>query len=157
VISSTRIRKAIAAGQVAEAAKDLGRYYDLHGTVVHGDGRGRKINIPTANINMPSGKVLPANGIYACRAWLSEGNEENKVMFAAATNVGIRPTFTPDLLIPVIEAHLLDFEGNLYDRQIRLEFVEYLRPEEKYRSVDALVKQIQSDIESTRRIISRLR
>lgn len=155
VLSSTRIRHSIATGHVSAAAGDLGRYYDITGPVVHGDGRGHKINVPTANIQAPRGKIIPANGIYACWAWLegsgSVSAKRNRVQ--AATNVGVRPTFTPDLPAPAIEAHLLDFNRDLYGQQIRLEFVEYLRPEEKFASVEALVKQIQEDVDLTREIL----
>jgi riboflavin kinase / FMN adenylyltransferase len=154
-LSSSRIRQSIAAGNVSSAAADLGRYYEISGTVIHGDGRGHRINIPTANIQAPPGKVMPANGIYACRAWLEspEGGAEDGENYAAATNVGVRPTFTPDLPAPVIEAHLLDFSGDLYGRQMRLEFIEHLRPEEKFSSVEALVEQIRADITQTRKIL----
>jgi riboflavin kinase / FMN adenylyltransferase len=148
IISSTRIRQAIAAGDVASAALDLGRYYFLAGPVVHGDGRGHTIEIPTANVHIPPGKLLPANGIYAC--WASvEGRR-----FMAAVNVGIRPMFTPDLPAPLVEAHLLDLNEELYGRELRLEFVEYLRPEKVFPSVKALVKQIQKDIGKTRLVLS---
>jgi riboflavin kinase/FMN adenylyltransferase len=147
IISSTRIRQSIAAGQVSAAAADLGRSYSIAGPVIHGDGRGHLINVPTANIEFPPGKVLPANGIYACWAWV-DGQK-----YQAATNVGVRPTFTPDLPAPTIEAHLLDFDRDLYGQKIKLEFVEYLRPEQKYDSVEALVDQIQLDIARTREIL----
>ena len=160
VISSTRIRRSIAAGNVSAAAGDLGRYYDLTGPVIHGDGRGHRINVPTANIQVPDGKIIPANGIYACWAWLEplrlesgQGSGEGK-KHLAATNVGVRPTFTPDLPAPAIEAHILDFNRDLYGQQVRLEFVEYLRPEEKFSSVQALVEQIQADIDLTREILA---
>jgi riboflavin kinase / FMN adenylyltransferase len=157
IISSTRIRKYLTDGNVSDAARDLGRFYDIKGTVVHGDGRGHRINVPTANIQAPEGKVIPANGIYACRAWLEPSNDvsEEGKCYSAATNVGVRPTFTPDLPAPAIEAHLLDFSENLYGRQVRLEFVEYLRPEEKFPSVESLVKQIQIDIALTREVLLR--
>lgn len=160
VISSTRIRQSISAGDVSAAAGDLGRYYDLTGPVIHGDGRGHKIFIPTANIQVPAGKIIPANGIYACWAWLEgsnrgsgEGSGEGK-KHPAATNVGVRPTFTPDLPAPAVEAHILDINRDLYGQKIRMEFVEYLRPEEKYSSVEALVEQIHADIELTRGILA---
>lgn len=152
VISSTRIRKSIAAGQVAAASMDLGRYYDLTGPVVHGDGRGHRINIPTANVSVQEDKVIPTNGIYACWAWPEPAGKGKK--YLAATNVGVRPTFTPDLPAPAVEAHLLDFNRDLYGRQLMLEFVEYLRPELKFSSVDALVDQIRLDIALTRKILS---
>jgi riboflavin kinase / FMN adenylyltransferase len=144
VISSTRIREAVKAGQVSTAAADLGYSYTITGPVIHGDGRGHTIDVPTANIQAPDGKLLPANGIYATWAWV-DGRR-----IAAATNVGIRPTFTPDLMIPTVEAHLLDFNQDLYGKRIKLEFVEYLRPEEKYDSIHALVNQIILDVKVTR-------
>jgi len=160
VISSTRIRQSIAAGHVSAAAGDLGRYYDLTGPVIHGDGRGHRINLPTANIQVPAGKIIPANGIYACWAWLESSSRWLGQSFTegkkhpAATNVGVRPTFTPDLPAPAIEAHLLDFSQDLYGQQLRLEFVEYLRPEQKFLSVEALVEQINADIDITRKILA---
>jgi riboflavin kinase / FMN adenylyltransferase len=145
IISSTRIRRTIAAGEVSTAAYDLGRPYSITGPVIHGDGRGRTINIPTANIKIPSDKVLPAYGIYACRAWV------NGQPYLAATSIGVRPTFyEADPPAPTIEAHLLDFNQNLYGQAVKLEFVKYLRPEEKYASVEALLEQIQKDIAQTR-------
>ncbi len=149
IISSTRIRAEIASGDVTSAAADLGRYFFVTGPVIHGDGRGRKINVPTANIEIPPGKLLPANGIYATWAWV-KGKR-----YAAATNVGVRPTFTPDLPSPAVEAHLLDFDGDIYGQDLRLEFVDYLRPEEKYDSVEALLVQIARDIEKTRVILGK--
>ena len=160
VISSTRIRRYIASGQMSAAESDLGRYYDLTGPVIHGDGRGHRINVPTANIQAPAGKIIPLNGIYACWAWLENSNRGSDKgssagkKFPAATNVGVRPTFTPDLPAPAIEAHLLNFNRELYGQQVRLEFVEYIRPEEKFSSVEALVEQIHADIALTRKILT---
>ena len=147
VISSTRIRARLAVGDVAAAAGFLGRPYVLRGPVIHGDGRGRKINIPTANIQLPSEKVIPANGVYACWAWV--GGEKH----AAVTNIGTRPTFTPDEFQPHVEAHLLDFQREIYTQEVRLEFVARLRPEQKFPSVPALLEQIQADITSSRAIL----
>jgi riboflavin kinase / FMN adenylyltransferase len=144
IISSTRIRSAVFSGKVKEAADLLGYPYFVTGPVIHGDGRGHTINVPTANIQVPEGKAIPANGIYACWAWV-DGKR-----IPAATNVGVRPTFTPDLPAPMVEAHLLDFNRNLYGKQVKLEFINYLRPEEKYSSVDELIVQIQKDIAQTR-------
>ncbi len=156
VISSTRIRQAITRGSVSAAAHDLGRFYALSGPVVRGDGRGHRINVPTANISVSPEKIIPANGIYACWAWLEDKKggtwETNKVL--AATNVGVRPTFTPDLPAPAIEAHLLDFNRDLYGQQVRLEFVEYLRSEEKFATVESLLDQIHADIDLTRQILA---
>jgi riboflavin kinase/FMN adenylyltransferase len=148
VISSSLIRKRISTGQVARAADNLGRFYAISGPVVHGDGRGRRINIPTANIDYPKDKVIPANGVYACWAWV--GTEK----YPAAVNIGINPTFTPDKEIPNVEAHILDFDRELYGQEVKLEFVEYLRQELKYNNVEALLEQIHADITNTRQILS---
>jgi riboflavin kinase/FMN adenylyltransferase len=151
IISSTRIRAAIAAGYVSSAASDLGRSYSLMGPVIHGDGRGHILHIPTANIQIPVSKVLPAFGIYASRAWV-KGNA-----YHAATSIGIRPTFYKNNPpAATIEAHLLDFNGDLYGEEVKLEFVEYLRPEEKYSSVEALLVQISRDIGMTKKIMTQM-
>jgi riboflavin kinase/FMN adenylyltransferase len=147
VISSSLIRKRISSGQVARAAENLGRFYAISGPVVHGDGRGRRINIPTANIDYPKDKVIPANGVYACWAWI--GNEKHQ----AAVNIGINPTFTPDKETPNLEAHILDFDRDLYGQQLKLEFVEYLREELRFDSVQALLERIRADIAQTRNIL----
>lgn len=148
VISSTEIRKLISTGNVSEAANLLGYTYNLSGPVMHGDGRGRRINIPTANIEYPKQKVIPANGIYAC--WATLGMEK----FMAATNVGINPTFTPEKKIQSIEPYLLDFDRDVYGEQVKLEFVARLRDELKFDSVEALVEQIHKDIDQTRAILT---
>jgi len=145
VISSTRIRSAILAGNVSAAASDLGRPFSITGPVIHGDRRGHTINIPTANIQIPADKIMPAFGIYACRAWV------NGQPHLAATSIGVRPTFYGDNLpTPTVEAHLLDFNQDLYGQAVKLEFIKYLRPEQKYDSVDALLEQIRKDIAQTR-------
>ncbi len=103
VISSTEIRKLIEVGNVSEARRLLGHPYSLHGPVIHGDGRGKTIQVPTANIAYSHEKMIPARGIYAC--WAYVGNEK----YSAAINIGINPTFTPDKQTPNVEVHLLDF------------------------------------------------
>jgi riboflavin kinase/FMN adenylyltransferase len=148
VISSTEIRKLVSVGNVAEAANLLGRNYALSGPVVHGDGRGHKINIPTANIGYPLEKLLPTNGIYACHAWI--GTERR----AAAVNIGINPTFTPDKRTVNVEAHILNFNRDLYGQILKLEFVARLRDELKFDTVEALLAQIHADIARTREILS---
>lgn len=148
VISSTEIRKLVSLGNAGAAANLLGRPYALSGPVIHGDGRGRRINIPTANIHYPESKLLPANGIYACRARLGAD------LFAAAVNIGFNPTFTPDKRTVNVEAHILDFDRDLYGEQVTLEFIARLRDEAKFDSVDALLAQIHADIEKTRKILS---
>jgi riboflavin kinase/FMN adenylyltransferase len=148
VISSTEIRKLIAAGHVDEAGKLLGHQYSISGPVIHGEGRGKKINFPTANIDYPKEKAMPANGIYACWGYL--GTEK----FMAATNIGFNPTFTPERQVASLEAHLLDFDRDIYGEQLRLEFVARLRDELKFDSVGALIQKIGEDVERTRNILA---
>ncbi len=148
VISSTEIRKLISTGNVSETAKLLGYTYSLSGPVIHGDGRGHRINIPTANIDYPKQKVIPANGIYAC--WATLGAER----LMAATNVGFNPTFTPEKKTQSIESYLLDFDRDIYGEQVKLEFVARLRDELKFISVEALIEQIHNDIDKTRAILT---
>ncbi len=149
VISSTEIRKLIETGNVAEATRLMGHLYSLHGPVIHGDARGRTINVPTANIGYShEDKMIPANGIYACWAYL------NGQKHRTATNIGINPTFTPDKQIPNVEAHLLDFRREIYGEDVKLEFVARLRNELKFDSVDKLLEQIWKDIEDTKRILN---
>lgn len=144
VISSTEIRTLIAAGEVEQAARLLTRPYRLQGVVIHGDRRGRTIGFPTANLRYSAEKLIPAAGIYAC--WAYHGSQRYK----AAVNIGINPTFTPDRNSLSVEAYLLDFDRDIYDETLRLEFIVRLRDELKYNSVEALTAQIQSDVEQTR-------
>jgi riboflavin kinase/FMN adenylyltransferase len=147
VISSTEIRKLIEVGNVAEAARLLGHLYSLHGPVIHGDGRGRTIDVPTANLSYSPDKMIPAKGIYACWAYL------NNKKYQAAINIGTNPTFTPDKQSPNVEAHLLDFRQEIYGDDVRLEFVARLRDELKFDSVDKLLEQIWKDVEDSKRIL----
>ncbi len=148
VISSTEIRKLVATGDVADAGALLGHCYDLHGPVVHGDGRGKKLGFPTANIRYPQEKILPANGVYACRVWV-DGQS-----YAGAVNVGVRPQFHDKAGAPLVEAYILDFDRDIYDQDVRVEFVERLREEKKFASVDGLIEQMHKDVERTREIVS---
>ncbi|MBI5822578.1 MAG: bifunctional riboflavin kinase/FAD synthetase [Chloroflexi bacterium] len=148
VISSTEIRKLVSTGNITEVAKLLGYPYRLGGEVIHGEGRGKTINFPTANIDYPKGKVMPPNGIYAC--WAHLGAE--KLM--AATNIGLNPTFTPERQVPSLEAYLLDFDRDIYGETLQLEFVARLRDELKFTSVEALVEKIHDDVKQTRAILS---
>jgi riboflavin kinase/FMN adenylyltransferase len=148
IISSTAIRAALAAGEVAEAARLLGDPYSLSGLVVHGDGRGRHINVPTANLRIPPEKLIPAKGIYA--TWARVGRER----FAAATNIGTNPTFTPEKQTATVETHLLDFNRSLYGQEVTLEFIARLRDEMKFPSVEALLQQIRADIARVREILT---
>ena len=147
VISSTEIRKLVSVGKVAEAAQLMGHSYFLRGPVIRGDGRGKKIGVPTANIEYPRQKIVPALGIYAGWAQL----EDNK--YKAAISIGINPTFTPDKQVPSVEAYLLDFDQDIYGEELKIEFVARLRDELKFDSVDALVEQIWRDVEESRNIL----
>lgn len=147
VISSTEIRKLVSTGNVTEAANLLGHRYQVGGKVIHGAGRGKKINFPTANIDYPDQKVIPVNGIYAC--WGVLGAER----FMAATNVGFNPTFTPERKVASVEAYLLDFDRDIYGEHLKLEFVARLRDELKFDSVEALVEQMHRDVKQTREIL----
>jgi riboflavin kinase/FMN adenylyltransferase len=147
VISSTRIRQNIRNGEVSEAALGLGRDYFVRGEVVHGDGRGRTIQIPTANLELPPSKLIPANGVYACWAWIGG------TRCPAVTNIGTRPTFTSGEQASHVETHLLDFQEEIYDQTIQLEFVSRLRTEQRFPSVEALVGQIHRDIEQAKNIL----
>jgi riboflavin kinase/FMN adenylyltransferase len=146
-ISSTSIREALAAGDVALAAHDLGRPYTVSGEVVHGQARGRSIGYPTANIAVWEELVIPANGVYA--GWASIEGDVNR--YAAATNVGQRPTFDGSGV--TVEAYLLDFEGDLYGKRLTFSFEKRLRPELKFTSIEALIAQIDADAEATRQLL----
>jgi riboflavin kinase / FMN adenylyltransferase len=146
-VSSSRIRKALGAGDVESAATSLGRPYMLSGEVTHGDRRGRTLGTPTANIAPAAHIMIPANGIYATRVWAA-GEWRGSV-----TNVGVRPTFAAEQLeAPLVEAHLFDFEGDLYGQTVRLEFTRRLRDELRFSDREALRSQIRDDILAARRI-----
>ena len=144
VISSTRIRQNIRTGRVVEASQKLGRFYDVFGDVVHGDGRGRTIQIPTANLDLPGDKLIPTNGVYAC--WANVDGMRKM----AVTNVGTRPTFTIGEQTLHVETHILDHGDDIYGKVLHLEFVERLRPEQRFPSAQTLVAQIHADIASAR-------
>ena len=146
VISSTRIRALLAAGEVASAASLLGHAYELRGEVVHGDGRGGpELGYPTVNLGVDSRRQLPGDGVYA--GWYREAEHQAR---PAAISVGRRPTFYEDAQ-PLVEAFLLDFEGDLYGRTARVSFLERLRGEVRFDSVEALIAQMGRDVEATRR------
>jgi riboflavin kinase/FMN adenylyltransferase len=146
VVSSTRIRQLLNDGRAEEAATLLGRPYELAGQVVEGDKRGRTIGFPTANIAIPPDRQLPGRGVYAGTARV--GDE----VFAAAINVGTRPTF--DGRGTTIEAYLLDFSGDLYGRFMAVNFGARLRDEERFDGVEALTKQIRLDVERVREVLN---
>ncbi|MGA9396951.1 MAG: bifunctional riboflavin kinase/FAD synthetase [Anaerolineaceae bacterium] len=147
IISSSQIRAWLSEGDVEMAARALGRTYSTCGVVVHGDERGGRIGIPTANLDIWQEQVLPTGGVYAC--WAKVGTNR----YPAVTNIGLRPTFHSEHPHVTIEAHLLDFTGNLYDQLLCLEFIQRIRGEIRFEGVEALVKQIHSDISHARRLL----
>ena len=148
-VSSTRIRGLLAEGDVRGAAALLGRHHQVRGTVVAGDGRGgAELGLPTANVALPEGLAVPAEGIYACFYERPGGPA-----LPAAVSFGHRPTFGGDAA-PLLEAHLIDFSGDLYGEEARVCFVERLRPEERFDSVPALVAQMHADVERARELLA---
>ena len=144
-VSSTYIRRLVELGQISRANRFLGHPHTLTGSVRHGRGIGSSRLYPTANLIIPPHVLVPSHGVYVTRATLPEG-----ASYAAVTNVGTRPTVNNGTDITV-EACLLDFEGDLYGKTLRLEFFEHLRDEVRFDSLDALKAQIAADAEATRR------
>ena len=146
-ISSTYIRRQIETGDMATAVKFMGHPYTLTGTVVHGKILGRKLGIPTANLHLPAGLAIPRFGVYACRI-LIEGT-----YYPAVTNIGTRPTVDGEGITE--EPWILDFSGDLYDREITLRFHYFIRPEMKFDSLEDLQAEIRRNAEETRELIQR--
>jgi riboflavin kinase / FMN adenylyltransferase len=145
-VSSSRVRDELARGDVRAAWSLLGRPYFVDAAVVRGDGRGRAIGVPTANLE-PENEILPARGVYAARCRIPGGRWQ-----AAVVNLGHRPTFGGG---PVtLEAHLVDFEGDLYGARVRLEFHERLRGEQRFHGASALVARIRQDVAEARALVS---
>lgn len=144
-VSSSRIRALIEEGKVAEAAELLGSRFTLTNEVVDGDKRGREIGYPTANLRPPPRKLIPGNGVYACFVTVGE------VVHPAAVNVGVRPTFGGDELL--IEAYILDFDAEIYGKDLTVEFVRYLRPELAFAGVEDLVERMSVDVDQARSIL----
>lgn len=147
IISSSTIRQLLSRSDVKTANDFLGRPYTLSGPVVHGENRGEKLGIPTANLAIPVERLLPANGVYACKA-IVDGKT-----YQAVTNIGVRPTFEKQLTTPRVEPHLLDTDERFYGKTLTLEFYEFLRPEVKFSDGESLVAQIRRDIEKARGIL----
>jgi riboflavin kinase/FMN adenylyltransferase len=141
IVSSSHIRGLVLAGEVAQATRFLGTPFQMRGEVVQGDQRGRELGFPTANLIPDDALVCPGHGVYAC---LADGRP-------AAVNVGVRPTFDTGRG-ELVEAYMLDFEGDLYGRQLRLDFLERLRGERRFQSAEQLVEQMHRDVERTREI-----
>lgn len=144
-ISSSQIREALLAGAVEQAAALLGREYCVEGVVVRGDQRGRTIGFPTANLDLWPEQIIPATGVYAC--WATLGAER----FMAVTNVGVRPTFSGTDLRT--EAHLLDFDRDIYGETLTLTFVKRLRGEQKFNALESLIAQIRNDAQRGRDLL----
>jgi len=150
-VSSTRIRTLVAAGDVEAAAALLGRPHEVRGLIVHGDGRGGpELGFPTANFAIGDDIALPADGIYAGYFTRQDGS-----VHPAAVSVGRRPTFYQPGTAPVlVEAYLLDFEGDLYGEASRVSFVRRLRGDQKFDSVDALIAQMRQDVAAAHQVLS---
>src|SRR5690348_3806469 len=148
VYSSTRIRELLGAGKPREAAALLGRFWEIEGRVERGDARGRSIGFPTANL-MLDDYLRPAPGVYAVRAGIEE--EGRTVWHDGVANLGQRPTFGGSDLR--LEAHLFDFDRDLYGRHLRVAMIEYLRPERKFPGIDALKAQIAADAAQARALL----
>jgi riboflavin kinase/FMN adenylyltransferase len=146
LVSSTRIRNLLAAGSVREAGELLGRYYALQGRVVRGKGRGQQLGFPTANLEPAQACVVPETGVYA--AYVLVGNAR----YLAAVNIGARPTFGD--AEQLVEAHLLDFDGDLLGQRIIIQLVERLREQRRFAGADALSAQIARDVARAREVLT---
>ena len=148
-VSSTAIRRALSLGDLDAATAMLGRLHEVRGTVERGDQRGRELGFPTANVAVSEEIQLPADGIYAGWYIRPDGSQN-----PAAISLGRRPTFYERQELSLLEAHLLDFSGDLYGEPARVQFQTYLRPELKFDSIDALTAQIQRDCDAARAALS---
>ena len=144
-VSSTSIRRALAGGQVETATNLLGRAYEVRGLVVNGDKRGRMIGFPTANVEVPNAMCLPADGVYAGKFQCDDGS-----VHACAINLGRRPTFFEHADSSLLEAHLLDFAGDLYGQKVSVTFEHFLRSERKFDGLEAIKTQLQLDVAAAR-------
>src|SRR3954447_19555552 len=149
-VSSTRVRKLLLAGDAAAAAALLGRPHEVRGVVMHGDARGRELGFPTANVAVPEDILLPADGIYA--GWYERPNGEAR---PAAISLGRRPQFYVDADSSLLEAYLLDFDGDLYDQPAKVCFVARLRGEQRFESVDAPVAGMGRTVAAPRAALDR--
>lgn len=144
-VRSTLIREMISAGKMGELTTFLGHPYALAGTVIHGDGRGRHLGFPTANVSLVEDYLIPPYGVYAVNIWIQG------VKHPAIANIGVRPTFHKSDLS--VEIHILDYYGDIYSEQVEVEVIKMIRPERNFASVNELVEQVQKDTETARRIL----
>jgi len=149
-VSSSSIRKLIKEGELRRAGELLGRNFELDGVVVHGDQRGRALGFPTANVDPPAGRVIPGEGVYAGWAWVGS------VRYGAALSVGTRPTFYRQQGATVIEAHLLNFEGDLYGKEVRLEFFDRVRGQLGFAGSEDLIAQMTRDLDAVSELLASL-
>lgn len=147
-ISSTAIRRALAGGRVKEVTRMLGRPYSVEGEVIEGDRRGQTIGFPTANLPVSQLRAWPSDGVYA--GWCTD---PTGVRRPCAINIGRRPTFYQHAEHSILEAHILDFEGDLYGQCVRVEFAEFLRSERRFGGIEELKQQLQKDIQKCREIL----
>lgn len=150
-ISSSEIRNWIITGNFSPTTIALNRYYSLEGNVIYGDSRGREIGFPTANLEVWEGKLLPKPGVYA--TWITIDDQ----IYPSVTNVGVRPTFESTDTIPRIEAHIFNFDEDIYKKQVQLHFVENIRIEKKFNSIDELINQIQRDARRAEEILNNVK
>jgi riboflavin kinase/FMN adenylyltransferase len=148
VVSSTEIRQQLLAGNVRRAGHLLGRYPSLSSQIVQGARRGRSIGFPTANFAVPGERLLPANGVYA--TFVQHVGDDRR--YPSVTNIGVRPSFGGQER--TVEAHIFDFDEDIYGQAFTVEFVERLRPEKKFESIEALVAQIRQDAEQARTLLA---
>lgn len=148
-VSSTAIRRALAGGNVTLATVMLGRPFEARGVVVQGDQRGRLLGFPTANVEVSGRICLPADGVYA--GWYER---PDGMRYASAINLGRRPTFYEHADSSLLEAHLIDFEGELYGEIAQVQFVGFLRSERKFDGIDALVAQLKQDVDHARQLLT---
>lgn len=148
VVSSTAIRRALAEGDVVQAARLLGRRVSLYGPVIPGARRGKGLGFPTANLDIQTDLAVPANGVYVTRAYLGSS------IHASVTNIGLNPTFGGQRR--TVEVHLLDFDGDVYGQTMRIELLRRLREEKRFATVNDLVAQMQRDVAETRHILEQI-
>jgi riboflavin kinase/FMN adenylyltransferase len=147
-VSSSRIRKLVQSGNIRSANALLGRPYSAKGRIIHGDTRGRQIGLRTANLDIWPEKLLPESGVYAAFA------EVNGRQYQAVVNIGSRPTFYEKPAFQTVEAHLLDFDGDIYDQQMQVKFIQHIRSEKKFANSDELMVQINQDIQFAREVLT---
>lgn len=148
VVSSSHIRQEVLKRQMVKAARLLGRWYRVSGEVVHGDGRGKHIGIPTANVSAWQKRLMPPSGVYAARVAIGQSK------FPAVLNIGNRPTFYFPPAEQTVEVHILDFQEDIYGKNIQVEFIDFLRAEKKFESATELTEQIYRDIQQTREVLA---